>query len=192
MRIRIYGEPVLRKKAKPVQDIDGDVSDLIQTMVEAMCTNQGVGLAAPQVGKLRRVIVVRADTEEDSEIFRLINPRIVAADGTQEGREGCLSLPALRADGMRGEEVAVEGITPEGDEVTIEATGLLARALQHEIDHLNGVLFVDHAAQDTFCWLIPDAQAEDGYRFEPTTMQEAQRSFERMRRKQQRKGDPEQ
>ena len=98
----------------------------------------------------------------------------------------------MRADVKRGEEVAVERITPEGDEVTHEATGLLARALQHEIDHLNGVLFVDHAPQDTFCWLIPDTEAEDGYRFEPTTMQEAQRSFERMRRKQEGKGAQEQ
>ncbi len=191
MPIRIYGDPVLRKKAKPVRDMDGVLSDLIETMVEAMCTNQGVGLAAPQVGKLRRIIVVRADAEADSEIFRLINPRIVASEGTQESLEGCLSLPALRGKVNRHEQVAVEAITLEGDEVTIEATGLLARVLEHEIDHLNGVLFVNRADLDTLCWLIPDTEAEDGYRFEPTTMEEAQRCFERMRRKRQSQGVPE-
>ena len=191
MPIRIYGDPVLRKKAKPVRDLDGVLSDLIETMVEAMCANEGVGLAAPQVGKLRRIIVVRADAEPDSEIFRLINPRVIAAEGTQEGLEGCLSLPALRGKVNRHEQVAVEAITLEGDEVAIEATGLLARVLEHEIDHLNGVLFVNRADLDTLCWLIPDTEAEDGYRFEPTTMEEAQRCFERMRRKRQSQGAPE-
>ncbi len=191
MPIRIYGDPVLRKKAKPVRNIDGVISDLIETMVEAMCANQGVGLAAAQVGKLRRVIVVRAEAEPDSEIFRLINPRVIAAEGTQDGLEGCLSLPALRGEVNRHEQVAVEAITPEGDEVTIEAEGLLARVLEHEIDHLNGVLFVDRADLDALCWLVPDTEAEDGYRFEPTTMEEAQRCFERIRRKRESQEAPE-
>jgi len=140
-------------------------------------------LAAPQVGSLSRVIVARADTEEDAEIFRLINPRIIAAEGTQEGMEGCLSLPSLRGDVQRSAQVAVEAMTPEGKNITIEATGLLARVFEHEIDHLNSILFVDRAAADTLCWLIPDPEAEDGYRLEETTIKEAEERFARLRAK---------
>jgi len=154
--IRIYGDPVLRTKAKQVRELDAEVHDLVERMAAVMCENEGVGLAAPQVGSLWRVIVARPDTEEDTEIFRLINPRIIVAEGSQEGMEGCLSLPSLRGDVKRSAQVAVEAMTPAGKNITIEATGLLARVFEHEIDHLNSVLFVDRAAADTLCWLIPD------------------------------------
>jgi len=186
--IRIYGDPVLRTKAKQIREIDGEVQELVEKMVTAMCENQGVGLAAPQVGSLSRVIVVRPDTEDDTEIFRLINPRIIVTEGSQEGMEGCLSLPSLRGDVERSAQVAVEAITPEGKGVTIEATGLLARVFEHEIDHLDSVLFVDRAAGDTLCWLIPDPDVEEGYRLEQTTIEEAEQRFARLRTKREGQG----
>ena len=186
--IRIYGDPVLRTNAEQIRQLDAEVHDLVARMVAAMCENEGVGLAAPQVGSPSRVIVARPDTEEDTEIFRLINPRIIAADGGQEGMEGCLSLPSLRGEVERSAQVAVEAMTPEGKNITIEATGLLARVLEHEIDHLSSVLFVDRAAADTLCWLIPDPDAEDGYRLEDTTIEDAEQRFARLRRKRQDQG----
>jgi len=190
--IRIYGDPVLRTKAKQVRELDGRLYDLIEQMVAAMCENEGVGLAAPQVGSLARVIVARSDTEEGTEVFRLINPRIVAAEGIQDGMEGCLSLPSLRGQVQRSAQVVVEAMTPEGKDITIEATGLLARVFEHEIDHLNSILFVDRAAADTLCWLIPDPEAEDGYRLEETTIEEAKRRFARLRAKRQAKEEAQQ
>ncbi len=190
--IRIYGDPVLRTKAKQVRELDAEVHELVEQMVAAMRENDGVGLAAPQVGSLSRVIVARPDTEEDTEIFRLINPRIIAAEGSQEGMEGCLSLPSLRGDVERSAQVVVQAMTPEGKNITIEATGLLARVFEHEIDHLSSVLFVDRTAGDTLCWLIPDPDAEDGYRLEETTIEEAEQRFARLRAKRQAKGGAQQ
>jgi len=190
--IRIYGDPVLRTKAKQVRELDAEVQDVVERMVVVMRESEGVGLAAPQVGSLWRVIVARPDTEEDTEIFRLINPRIIAADGSQEGMEGCLSLPSLRGDVERSAQVAVEAMTAAGKNITIEATGLLARVFEHEIDHLNSVLFVDRTAADTLCWLIPDPDAEDGYRLEETTIEDAEQRFARLRAKRQAKGGTQQ
>ncbi len=181
--IRIYGDRVLQKRAKPVRQVDAALLELIEAMIETMSVEIGAGLAAPQVGESSRLIVVGAGGDEDGEILRLINPRIVAALGSQDSMEGCLSLPTLRGQVQRNEEVAVKATTPAGSEITIEAAGLLARVLQHEIDHLDGVLFTDRADLDSLCWLLPDADTEDGYRLEPTTMKEAQRCFARMRRK---------
>ena len=181
--IRIYGDRVLQKRAKPVRQVDAALIELIEAMIETMSVEIGAGLAAPQVGESSRLIVVGAGGDEDGEILRLINPRIVAASGSQESLEGCLSLPTLRGQVQRHEQVAVEAINHTGREVIIEAEGLIARVLQHEIDHLNGVLFTDRADHDSLCWLLPDADTEDGYHLEPTTMKEARRSFARMRRK---------
>jgi peptide deformylase len=172
--------------------LDAEVHELVEQMVATMCENEGVGLAAPQVGSLSRVIVARPDTEEDTEIFRLINPRIIAAEGSQEGMEGCLSLPSLRGEVERSAQVAVQAMTPEGENITIEATGLLARVFEHEIDHINSVLFVDRTAGDTLCWLIPDPETEDGYRLEETTIEEAEERFARLLAKRQAKGGAQQ
>ena len=191
-QIRIYGDSILRKEAQRVEELDATVQELIETMVAAMRENRGVGLAAPQVGSLSRVIVARAEGEDDSEIFCLINPRLLAGESSQEGMEGCLSLPSLRGEVPRANIVVVDGLTPAGDEVTIEAEGLLARVLQHEIDHLDGVLFVDHATSDSLYWLIPDPDAEDGYRREETAMEEAEQCFARLRAKRQAKGGSQQ
>ncbi len=190
--IRIYGDPILRTKAKQVRQLDAGLHDLVEQMVAAIRENQGVGLAAPQLGSRSRVIVARPDAEADTEIFRLINPRIIAAEGSQEGMEGCLSLPSLRGEVKRSQQVVVGAMTPEGNDVTIEATGLLARVIEHEIDHLNSVLFVDRTAADTLCWLIPDPETEDGYRLEETTIEEAEERFARLRAKRQAKGGAQQ
>lgn len=141
--IRMLGDPVLRRKADPVEAVDDEVRRLIDDMLETMYDADGVGLAAPQVGDSRRIIVV--DTREgDVEPFGLINPEIIEMGEERErGEEGCLSIPGLRELVDRSTRVVVEGLDREGNPVRIEAEGLLARVLQHEVDHLDGVLFLD-------------------------------------------------
>lgn len=146
MAIRIIvKEPdeVLHKKAKEVTKITPNVQKLLTDMAETMYDADGVGLAAPQVGILKRVIVV--DVGDDNGLIELINPEIVSSSGEQLGSEGCLSIPALNGEVRRAMEVTVKGLERDGKEITITGTELLARALQHEIDHLNGVLFTDIA-----------------------------------------------
>lgn len=181
--ILICGEPVLRKKARPVRNVDQAVRDLLESMVETMLEASGLGLAAPQVGESVQAIVARADDEEGTLIHQLINPRLVTAEGEQCGREGCLSLPTLYGQVTRPERVLVRGITPAGEEVTVEGEGLLARALLHEMDHLRGVLFTDLAPEESLVWLVPDAEEEDGLRYEGTTLREAQEAFDRLRQR---------
>ncbi|MFQ5693318.1 MAG: peptide deformylase [Nitrospinota bacterium] len=142
--IRIFPDPVLRRKAAPVDKVDGEVRTLIEDMIETMRAAPGVGLAAPQVGVSRRVIVVDPSGGEDPEaVLGLINPRVVSSEGSAVAEEGCLSLPEVQEDVERAERVAVEGRLADGREIRIEADGLLARILQHEIDHLDGVLIID-------------------------------------------------
>lgn len=146
MAIRlIVKEPdeVLHKTAKTVTKVTPNVQKLLDDMADTMYDAEGVGLAAPQVGILKRLIVVDADEEHG--LIKLINPEIVSMEGEQFGPEGCLSIPGLNGDVRRAETVTVRGLDREGNEVTITGSGLLARAFQHEIDHLNGVLFTDIA-----------------------------------------------
>lgn len=146
MAIRlIVKEPdeVLHKMAKPVTKITPNVQKLLDDMADTMYDAEGVGLAAPQVGILKRLIVVDADEEHG--LIKLINPEIIHSEGEQLGPEGCLSIPGLNGDVRRAETVTVRGLDREGNEVEITGSGLLARAFQHEIDHLNGVLFTDVA-----------------------------------------------
>ncbi|MDQ4148684.1 MAG: peptide deformylase [Actinomycetota bacterium] len=142
--IRLFGDPVLRTRAREVEAVDDSVLDLVTNMEETMRAAPGVGLAAPQVGVLRRVIVW--ENEEDR--GALVNPVIVAAKGRIEGEEGCLSLPGLIYPVARAEWVRVEGVEPSGRPVAVEAFDLTARILQHEVDHLNGVLFIDRLPPD--------------------------------------------
>jgi peptide deformylase len=181
--ILICGEPVLRKKARPIREIDQEVTDLLESMVETMLEASGLGLAAPQVGEPLQALVARADDEEDTVIHRLLNPRLLSAEGEQCGREGCLSLPTLYGQVVRPERVTVRGVTPAGEETVIEAEGMLARAFLHEMDHLRGVLFTDLAPEESLVWLLPDATEEDGLRYEGTTLKEAQEAFERLRQR---------
>ena len=141
--IRRHPDPVLRREAKPVHKVNRQVREMLDDMMETMRRARGVGLAAPQVGISRRVIVVDVG---DGPI-ELINPEIVHAEGTDVAVEGCLSVPGLIGEVPRYRKVTVSGLNRTGHRTWIEAEGLLARALQHEIDHLNGVLFVDRATE---------------------------------------------
>ncbi len=146
MAIRIIvkdPDPVLRETAKPVSKITPNIHKLLDDMAETMYDAPGVGLAAPQIGILKRVIVI--DIGEESGLIEMINPEIIARSGEQYGPEGCLSIPGLMGDVKRADTVTVKGLNRSGDEVTIEAVGFLARAFQHEVDHLDGILFTDLA-----------------------------------------------
>ncbi|GAK39800.1 peptide deformylase [Paenibacillus urinalis] len=146
MSIRlIVKEPdeVLHKVAKEVTKITPNVQKLLDDMAETMYDADGVGLAAPQVGILKRLIVV--DVGDDHGLIKMINPEIVSSEGEQFGPEGCLSIPGYNGDVRRAETVTVKGLDRDGKEFTVTGSGLFARAFQHEIDHLNGVLFTDLA-----------------------------------------------
>lgn len=144
MAIRIVredGDEVLRKKSKTVDVVDDKIRELIEDMLETLYKYNGVGLAAPQVGILKRVIVI--DTYEGDGPIILINPEIIKEKGEQEVDEGCLSFPNQYAKIIRPKEVTVKALDEKGKEFTIKGKDLLAQALSHEIDHLNGILFVD-------------------------------------------------
>lgn len=138
-QIRKDGDEVLRKKSKEVKEITPSVLTLLDDMVETMYEAEGVGLAAPQVGILKRIVVI----DIGDEIIELINPEIIEKDGEQIGPEGCLSIPGLTGEVKRPQTVKVKALNRNGEEVILEGEGLLARAFCHEIDHLNGVLFTD-------------------------------------------------
>ena len=139
--IRVVPEPILRQRSKRVKLIDNSIQRLIGNMLETMHSASGVGLAAPQVGIPLRVIVIGIPGEED---VALINPEIVRRTGERPVTEGCLSIPGYFGYIKRAESVKVKGRNPDGKEIRIKADGLLAQALEHEIDHLNGVLYIDH------------------------------------------------
>ncbi len=138
--IRIAPDPILRQKAKRVRAIDKSIRKLIKDMLETMRSAAGVGLAAPQVGIPLRVIVIGIPEQE---AFALINPQIVRRKGERLINEGCLSLPGYVGEIKRAESVTAKGLNPEGKEIRIKADELLAQALEHEIDHINGVLYID-------------------------------------------------
>ncbi len=142
--ILIIGDPLLSRRADPVERIDAEIVRLAQDMVETVHAAPGIGLAAPQVGVGKRVIVVDLSVGEDEDqLHVLVNPEIVAAEGEDICEEGCLSVPDIREKVLRPRRVKVRGLDLEGRTVEIEGEDLLARALCHEIDHLDGVLFVD-------------------------------------------------
>lgn len=143
--IRKDSDPVLRKTSRVVEKIDGRIKVLVEDMVETMYDAEGVGLAAPQVGILKRVIVI--DLYDDEGIKVLINPEIIEEEGTYLDTEGCLSLPGVSGYVERPERIKVQGLNLQGETITIEGEGLLSRALCHEIDHLNGVLFTDKVVE---------------------------------------------
>lgn len=140
-----YPNPILRKKNAVVTVFDDALADLAGDMAETMYDAPGVGLAAPQIGVSRQIIVYDiAPTEEKGDFLVLINPRIIEAEGREFAEEGCLSVRELCAEVKRAYRVVVEGQDVAGNNVTIEAEEWLARVLQHEIDHLHGILFLDH------------------------------------------------
>lgn len=163
LRILTYPDPTLRKKCEPVEEIDDDLLELLDNMADTMYEAPGVGLAAPQVGITKRVIVADikpreriSDSPEDeeillppdrSELIELINPEIVFSEGEAIGEEGCLSIPGFISDVKRKYEVVVEGYDRDGEPIQIECEDLLARVLQHEIDHIDGILFIDRLSR---------------------------------------------
>ena len=146
LQLRYYGDPVLRKRAEPVAEITDAELQLAEQMLETLyATGNGIGLAATQVGILKRLLIVDIGEVDDEEYEPLVlfNPEILSSDGEIVAEEGCLSIPDVTADVKRPEQIVVEGINVERQRIRIEADGLLARVLLHEIDHLNGVLFID-------------------------------------------------
>jgi peptide deformylase len=157
--IRKYGDPALRMKGKPVAEVDGRIRELAENMLETMRAANGIGLAAQQVGEALQLTVVDVSAVEDRPSTMawngrevnpndhmpliILNPRIETGPEKEIASEGCLSFPEISGDIERAQWTKVEAQTLDGERVEIEATGLLARALQHEIDHLNGVLFID-------------------------------------------------
>lgn len=136
-------DPILRETSNVVTKFNANLHKLLDDMAETMYDAQGVGLAAPQVGILKRVIVI--DVGDENGLIEMVNPVLAEQEGEQLGPEGCLSIPGLNGDVKRAQKVTVRGQDRDGNEFTLEGSDLLARAFQHEIDHLNGVLFTDIA-----------------------------------------------
>ncbi len=138
-KIRIYGDPILREKAQSVAEVTPETQKLIKEMAETMYENEGLGLAANQIGIGKQIMTV----DVGQGLLVLINPRVGESGGEESAEEGCLSLPGIKVEVKRAKKIKVRGRDEEGREVEIEAEGLLARAIQHEIDHLNGILITD-------------------------------------------------
>ncbi len=178
--IVLLGDDVLRRKCRPVATVDASTRRLMDDMVETMDDANGLGLAAPQVGVSRRVLVAH---DGDCDLVILANPQIKSRSGQVTASEGCLSLPGLYGLVPRAKRVVATGLDRTGRQVQIEAEGLLARAIQHEFDHLNGILFIDHAKE--LWWHIdcpdddPEAIGEPGdkYKRVPVTLEEAKAHF---------------
>ncbi len=148
LKIRKFPDAALKERAKPVGNIDGALAALADSMVQTMYAAPGVGLAAPQVGESRRLIVLDTDHENlGKHLLKLVNPMIVEAEGSIVWEEGCLSVIDFNADVKRAERVLVRAWTLDQKEIEIEGTGLLAVALQHELDHLDGKLFIDRISR---------------------------------------------
>jgi peptide deformylase len=175
--VRIYGDPVLRLKAREVTEVDDTVRRLVEDLRDTMKAYSGVGLAANQVGVAQRVLVVDVPLEERSDVGgpvhvrrALINPVITRRSGSETGEEGCLSMPGIYEDVARSQTIEVEALDENGRRIQFEAEGFLARAVQHEIDHLDGILFVDRLSplRRQFLRRTLDALARgelpDGYR----------------------------
>jgi len=145
LQIKIYGDPILTKKAEPIKNINDTIVELAQSMVKTMHSAPGIGLSAPQVNKSKRLITVDLSVGEKSEdLIILANPELLDQEGEIISEEGCLSLPGIQEKVPRSAKAVIKGIDLMGNERLIEAEGLLARVLCHEIDHLNGKLFIDY------------------------------------------------
>ena len=140
--IRTEGDDILKKKARPVKEINDKITNLLDDMLETLHATNGVGLAAPQVGVLRRVAII----EHEEDFYELINPVIMSEEGTQDSDEACLSVPGYHGDVERPQSITVEALNREGESVTIAAEGHLATVFCHEIDHLDGILYLDKAS----------------------------------------------
>ncbi len=148
LEIRTFPDKVLKVRAEEVKDINGEIARLAEDMLETMYNAPGIGLAAPQVGKSLRVIVFDISHKEgEKRPYILINPVVTATEGSEVMEEGCLSVPGVYAHVKRAAKVEVKGYDLDGKEVTLQAEGLLARVIQHEVDHLDGILFIDRLSR---------------------------------------------
>lgn len=151
LKIVKYPSPVLRESCKPITSFDNNLNKLLDSMAETMYNAPGVGLAAPQVGKTIRAIVVDVGKDdqvgEPAKLHKLVNPKIIAQSGKMDSEEGCLSIPGLTGVIQRATEVVINAQDESGKNLELSAGGLLAICLQHEIDHLNGILFIDHMSK---------------------------------------------
>ena len=143
LNVLIYADERLRTVCQPVAEINDEIRKIVDDMFETMYKEEGIGLAAPQVNIQQRIITIDLDSENSNQIV-LINPEILESSGETGIEEGCLSIPGFRGLVPRKEKVTVKALNRDGNEFTLEADGLLAICIQHEIDHLNGVLFVDY------------------------------------------------
>lgn len=140
LTLHLLGSPVLRQESAELGTVDDETRQFIDDMFETMAAAKGVGLAANQVGVAKRVAVIDADGQR----FAMVNPRIVSSQGKDTAEEGCLSIPEIFGEVTRPAEVVLEALDRDGKPFRLEASGLVARAIQHEIDHLDGILFLDH------------------------------------------------
>lgn len=150
LKIRLYGDPVLRKTAKPVKQVDDAIREFARKMILTMHKNDGIGLAAPQVGRSIRLVVVDVSpVAEGFDPMVFVNPEVIEKEGSWDYEEGCLSIPNVREIVNRPEKIKIRYTTLEGDRVEAVADDILGRVLLHEIDHLNGVLFIDYLDEET-------------------------------------------
>ncbi len=157
--LRYEGDEILNKRAREIDVIDDKIKELAQDMLDTMHKWDGLGLAGPQVGVLKRIIVI--DLYEENTQFVLINPVIISSKGEQECEEGCLSFPNKFGKVRRPKEIVVEALDLDGKKVRVEGKDLLAQCLAHEIDHLDGHLFIEKVLPGTLETVIPDANNED-------------------------------
>lgn len=146
LKIRVIPDPVLRVPAVAVENFDSELSTFVENMWETMYISKGIGLAAPQVGVSTRVVVIDLAEEGEGKLV-LINPKIISYSGKIKSEEGCLSIPEFRESIPRLKQIKVTAQNVAGDTFEVEADGLLSRCIQHEIDHLDGILFVDHLSR---------------------------------------------
>lgn len=154
--IRENGDEILRKKAKEVEKVDDKIREILDDMVETMHQFNGVGLAGPQIGLLKRLIVI--DLYDDEGPIKLVNPKMIKQEGEQEVEEGCLSFPNQFAKIIRPAKVTIEALNENGEKIKIKAEGLLAQAISHELDHLDGILFVDKIIPGTLEYIEPETE----------------------------------
>ncbi len=157
--IRLFPDPVLRQKAKRVRNIDGSIQSLINNMIETMRAYSGVGLAASQIGVPLRVTVIEIPREE---VITLINPEIVKRKGERIVEEGCLSIPGYKGEIKRSQTIKLRGQDRHGKEIRLKAEELLAQVLEHEIDHLNGILYIDHLESPDKLVKLPETEGGEG------------------------------
>ncbi|MBI4282362.1 MAG: peptide deformylase [Chloroflexi bacterium] len=158
LNMRTLPDPILRQKARRVSKIDASLQRLIDDMIETMRNANGVGLAANQVGVLQRVVVIEIPEEEQVRV--LINPEIVRREGERLVEEGCLSIPGYRGEITRSLKVRVRALDRDGKPLRIKAEGLLAQALEHETDHVNGTLYIDHLESADKLWKLEPLEAQ--------------------------------